>query len=100
MQVTLTLPPDLLQQIAAYITNDIRRELGSFANPSEATATKSTDLLTVEAVAKRLSIHQKTVIRYIRAGKLSASNHGSVARPKYRVSEADCAAFYAANRSR
>src|SRR5690349_21811245 len=45
--------------------------------------------LTTEEVAQRLHIHQNTVIRYIRDGKLPAAKVGSM----YRIKESALAAF-------
>lgn len=98
MQVTLTLPPDLIATLVAQLTEGIRRELAATASPQAPQRTNA--LLTAKAVAGRLKLHEKTVVRYIREGRINASNHGSLARPRYRVNEADCEAFYKANRTR
>ncbi|ALW86704.1 hypothetical protein AUC43_17425 [Hymenobacter sedentarius] len=99
MQFTLTLPPDFVQQLAVHLLTDIRQELARQGATNNALAGKTADLLTSKMVAQRLKVHEKTVIRYIRLGRIHAANHGTLARPKYRVSEADCAAFYVANQA-
>jgi excisionase family DNA binding protein len=98
MQVTLTLPPDLITTLVAQLTDGIRRELAASA-PAPA-STRSNALLTVKMVAVRLKLHEKTVVRYIKEGRINASNHGTLARPRYRVHEADCEAFYKASCAR
>jgi excisionase family DNA binding protein len=54
--------------------------------------------LTVRDVAKRTNLCEKTIRKHIRSGKLNAANYGTPSQPDYRVSEADLAAFYGANR--
>ena len=49
----------------------------------------SEELLTVEAVARRLQLHAKTVLRLIREGRLRATRIGKA----YRVQRADLDAF-------
>lgn len=100
MQFSVTFPPDLINQLASEIMACIRRDMLVLEQLSKKSATKTTELLTAQMVAKRLKIHPKTVIRYIRQGRIDAANHGSLARPKYRVSEEDCNAFYLANLNR
>ncbi|WP_046244992.1 helix-turn-helix domain-containing protein [Hymenobacter terrenus] len=99
MQVTITLPPDLISTLVETITSEIRRELAA-ASATTAKTKAATALLTVDELASRLKLHEKTVVRYIRSGRINASNHGTLARPAYRVAEADYEAFYKANRAR
>lgn len=99
MQITLTVPPDVLNQLAAQIVESIRREFDALAKISANQPADSTALLTVQMVSKRLNLHQKTITRFIRTGKLNASNHGTIKSPKYRMSEADYRAFYLSNRN-
>jgi excisionase family DNA binding protein len=49
----------------------------------------SSPLLTVEQVAQQLGLHTKTVLRYIREGRLGATKIGK----SYRVSRTECDAF-------
>lgn len=55
----------------------------------------SEELLTVEAVARRLQLHPKTVLRLIRDGRLRGTRIGKA----YRVQRADLDAFAGVSRS-
>ncbi len=49
-------------------------------------------LLTVAEICKRLDVHEETVRRWIRTGRLPARGFGG--RTGYRVKESDFLAFY------
>ena len=55
MQVTLTLPPDLITTLVAQVTAVIRRELAGTASPPA--PQRPYALLTVKTVAGRLKLH-------------------------------------------
>lgn len=46
-------------------------------------------LLTPNEVKEKLNVCYKTVIKYIRTGKLNASNIGTLERPRYRIKQED-----------
>ena len=94
MQITLTLPPDLLRHLADQLLAAMRLSQDQQAPP----VALPSELLTTEMVAKRLRRCKKTVNSYIRSGRLHAANHGSLTKPDYRVSEKDFADFYSMNR--
>jgi hypothetical protein len=94
MQITLTLPPEILRQLANELAVAMRLSQAQMVRPFEPLS----NLLTTQMVAKRLQRCNKTVNQYIRSGKLHAANIGTTTRPNYRVGEKDCAAFYAMNR--
>ena len=94
MQITLTLPPDLLAHLADQLLAAMRQNQAQQASP----AALPSELLTTEMVAMRLRRCKKTVSLYIRSGRLHAANHGSLTKPDYRVSEKDLADFYSVNR--
>lgn len=94
MQITLNLPPEILRKLADELLTAMRLNHAKVIQLTEPV----TDLLTTQMVAKRLRRCKKTVNQYIRSGRLHAANFGTAARPDYRVSEKDCAAFYAVNR--
>jgi hypothetical protein len=94
MQITLTLPPEILRQLANELAVAMRHNQAQMVRPFEPLS----DLLTTQMVAKRLRRCEKTVNQYIRSGKLHAANIGTTDRPNYRVSEKDCQDFYSMNR--
>lgn len=99
MQVTITLPPDLLNQIAKEIMVSMKAELAlAIGAGVKKTGGAAVVQLTVRDVAKRTNMCEKTVRKHIRSGKLNAANYGNYSQPDYRVSEVDLAGFYSANR--
>ena len=96
--MSITLNPCDLQAIIDQIVAALAP---TFQKRVEATAKASGEALyclTVEGVAKRLERDVKTVLKYIREGKMRAANIGTREKPQYRVSEADFAEFYRLHR--
>ena len=97
MQITLTLPPNLIAELSAVLLASVRNELNAVSNAAAVTADADV-LLTVKEAAEKLKMCQKTVLAKIEAGKLNAANMGTRERPQLRVSNADLQAYYQANR--
>lgn len=51
------------------------------------------EIYTIEEVAKRLKVHDRTVRRYIKSGDLKAVNLGSDSQPNWRIQEEDFLSF-------
>ena len=94
MNLTIALPPVVIDQLAALILASLKPHLNAEATKQSSTAKTSLPLLTVKEVAKRLKCVEKTVLKHIKDGKLNAANFGTWDRPSYKISEADFLAFY------
>jgi len=93
MMITLTLPPALVDELAAAFFGQFKMLAAAEPKASHDTG----QLLTVADVAKRAKRCPKTVLKWITSGKLNAVNHGTRLRPSYRVRESD---WLAANAKR
>jgi excisionase family DNA binding protein len=51
------------------------------------------ELYTIEEVAQKLKVHDRTVRRYIKSGDLKAVNLGSESQPNWRIQDIDFLAF-------
>lgn len=56
------------------------------------------ELFTTEEVAKRYRVHPKTIIRWVREGRLSGIKLGNAPNCEYRFTKSDLAAFEAQGR--
>jgi excisionase family DNA binding protein len=51
-------------------------------------------IYTSNEVAMMLHMHRNTILKYIRSGKLKASNISSEAKPRYRITEENLDKFW------
>lgn len=51
------------------------------------------ELYTIEQIAEKLKVHDRTVRRYIKSGDLLAVNLGSESQPNWRIQEDDFLSF-------
>jgi hypothetical protein len=93
MMVTTIYPPSFIDELAVALFDKIK-----FLAAAEPKGPQNTgQLLTVSDVAKKAKRCEKTVLKWITSGRLNAVNQGTLARPSYRIAEAD---WLAANSKR
>lgn len=99
MLMMINLNPQELQTITSQLTDALLGHLKTLDSRASKAAGEALRCLSVEDVAKRLGCCQKTVLKWIREGRLGAANTSdNIKRPQYLVSEADLASFYKAHR--
>ena len=93
MQVTMTYPPSFIEELAAALYMMFQKMDAKTSSAQDDTG----QLLTVAEVASRSKRCEKTILNWIKSGKLVAINQGTYRRPSYRVRLVD---WLAANTKR
>jgi excisionase family DNA binding protein len=84
-----TLEFGIVQSRHALPAEKTRAENAATASPAAARSRPTGELCTVEFAADRLKVHQKTILRFIRCGRLKATRIGK----SYRILRSDLEAF-------
>lgn len=95
--ITLMVPAEVVYQLAAAIAIHLQKDLHKVA-AAVSVGNDKTTFFTVEEVAVKLRRCEKTILKRIKDGLLTAKNDGSLSKPQYRISAADLHAFHKCGR--
>ena len=85
--------PNEINDLADKLSGPLLARINAALHQSTQASRQSLKQLTVADVAQLAQFSEKTILKFIREGRLRARNHGTHEKPQWRVTESDYQSF-------